>query len=361
LGDKLYSLNEKELNIILKSFNALESGQNLGVLLNGLKGTGKSVMAKMICNDLVKKGYPVFLIDKAGFESYINDDVKQDCVFFVDEFEKLYKSVGEDSPQTKLLSIMDGSKSSNHRRLFLLTTNEEKIDENLVNRPSRIRYKIPFGSLNKDQVEEIVDDILINKEFRYDIISNILLMPIITIDLVKSIVKECNLLNQPYSEFAYIFNAEREVLYQQIHLLYTLDGIEEEYAIQIDKAESNNYAKANKSMDNNEYTIFMTTKQLIRVTSREFVNSYLEDLSRDKVVSNTGIGFGKAGQDVVDTCDMNQNHRVTLKKMQNLPDNRASYLLCVPNAKVQLVDYGKPIIGYITPVYKNSKYLNMLK
>lgn len=244
---------------------------------------------------------------------------------------------------------MDGSKSSDKKRMFLLTSNVPKLEDNMINRPSRIRYNITFSSLMRNEVEDIVDDLLINKEFREDIIKNILLMNIITIDLVKSIVEECNLQELPFSKFAHIFNAERSVLYKQLHLIYTIDGVVEEILPKMDNKNARN---------NDDFYCHLTIKQIFRLTSREFINKYLDELNTTKVKANTSIGFGSGAKDLFDSANHDDSVVVTLKCMQMLPDNKQSFLLCLEGGKGQYIEYDKPVIGYVEDVYKNAKYID---
>ena len=111
-----------------------------------------------------------------------------DCVLFMDEFEKNFKE--EDST---ILQIMDGVYNSNHRKIFLLTTNNMSINENLVGRPSRIRYVKHFGNLSMDTVNEYLDDALECTEAREEILEYIDSLTISTIDILKTIVNEVNI------------------------------------------------------------------------------------------------------------------------------------------------------------------------
>ncbi len=63
---------------------------NMGVLLNGVKGTGKSVTAKLICNEL-KNFLPIIIVDKAyeGLPQFISK-IQQEVIIFIDEFEKVF-------------------------------------------------------------------------------------------------------------------------------------------------------------------------------------------------------------------------------------------------------------------------------
>lgn len=171
---------------------------NLGILLNGIKGTGKSVTVKMICNEM---NLPVILVDQAykGFDKFIAD-IQQEIVVFIDEYEKIFKDSSE------VLTIMDGIFTTAHRRVFLLTTNNLYINENMLQRPGRLRYVKAFGDLEPEVTEEIIDDLLENKEFRSACIQTISTLEIVTIDLVKAILNEVNIHDESPEKFINYFN-----------------------------------------------------------------------------------------------------------------------------------------------------------
>ena len=184
---KLYSLENEFVDHVLKTYE--NTIGNLGVLLNGTKGTGKTVTAKVLANRL---NLPVIVLKSMGDRNqsmieYLSS-LNCDCVLFMDEFEKNFKE--EDST---VLQIMDGVYNSNHRKIFLLTTNNMNINENLVGRPSRIRYVKHFGNLSMDTVNEYLDDALKCEEAREEILEYIDSLTISTIDILKTIVNEVNI------------------------------------------------------------------------------------------------------------------------------------------------------------------------
>ena len=195
---KIYGLETDIIRRTLKYYRNTNIG-NLGILLNGIKGTGKTVTSKQICNEL---NLPVILVSSHlnGSEDFINS-IQQDLVVFIDEYEKIY----EDSHD--FLTIMDGALNSPFRRTFILTTNNLHIDSNLIDRPSRVRYLKTFGNLSVEIVSEIVDDILKFPEFRQECINYISTLEIITVDIVKAIVNETNIQEESPLAFKSIFNA----------------------------------------------------------------------------------------------------------------------------------------------------------
>lgn len=198
---KLYGLETDLIERVIRTWNP--TNKNLGILLNGLKGTGKTVTSKVICNRL---NLPVILInenpDGGGIPDFLNQ-VEQDVIVLMDEYEKVF---GDDAD---LLTLMDGVLTSDHRKLFILTTNEKFINENLLERPSRIRYNKNFSDLSPEVITEIVDDLLIHKQFRNEVITAISGLEVITIDVVKSIIEEVNIHEEAPAAFINIFNVSK--------------------------------------------------------------------------------------------------------------------------------------------------------
>ena len=88
---------------------------------------------------------------------------------------------------------MDGVYTSEYRRIFLLTTNDLTVNENLLSRPSRIRYVREFGNLEREIVEEYLNDNLIDQSCKDELIDYVDTLTISTIDILKSIVEEVNI------------------------------------------------------------------------------------------------------------------------------------------------------------------------
>ena len=184
---KVYGLQSKFIQHVLTAFENTKG--NFGILLNGTKGTGKSIVAKVLAN---KFNLPVVVVKSFGenntqlieFLSSFNFD----CVFFFDEFEKNFSD-----KDSSILQIMDGVYTSEYRRIFLLTTNETHINDNLISRPSRLRYIHEFGNLEPEITREYLNDTLNDKSRIEDIIDFVDTLQISTIDILKSIVEEINI------------------------------------------------------------------------------------------------------------------------------------------------------------------------
>lgn len=197
---KVYALETTFVDRIMKSYENTKG--NFGILANGIKGTGKTVTMKEVAN---RTNLPIILIHKAygGINTFISE-IQQDLVVFVDEYEKVYSdgNMYDDEDEQSaitgngaLLSLMDGTYTTNFRRMFLLTTNKLWINENMLNRPGRIRYRKNFSDLTEPQIMEIVNDLLLKERITYKekIVDYLKICQIITVDIVKSVVSEVNI------------------------------------------------------------------------------------------------------------------------------------------------------------------------
>lgn len=183
---KLYGINSEFIDHFVKTYN--NTTGNLGVLFNGIKGTGKTVTAEEICNRI---GLPVIIVKSCkevnDMLKFLATQINFDCIFFFDEYEKEFRE------SSSVLSFMDGVHNSQYRKIFLLTTNELEINNNLLGRPSRIRYVRSFGNLPEETTLELLNDILIDKDAIEPVLDLIRQMQIITVDLVKALAQEVNI------------------------------------------------------------------------------------------------------------------------------------------------------------------------
>jgi len=213
IPNKVYDVNSGMRKDIKKAFESYD--KNLGVLLTGNKGQGKSLNAKLLCKEM---GIPTILVNKSipkdvNFVRFFNG-IKQNYCFFVDEFEKLFADKGRTNEnkdyheQDVFLSFMDGVLTNEHKVLFLLTTNDS-VSEYFINRPSRVKFLQEYDELSEEIFNMIVNDKLEDKSFREDLEDNVSLINL-NIDLLISIVEDINLFNRPFSEFKEIYNYKLE-------------------------------------------------------------------------------------------------------------------------------------------------------
>lgn len=184
---KMYGLQEEFIDHVIKTYHA--TSDNMGIMLTGTKGTGKTVTAKELANKL---NLPIIIVkDMGDANQYMIEflsSIENDCILFLDEFEKNFNE-----SDSTILQIMDGVYNSRYRKVFLLTTNEMTINDNMIGRPSRIRYVKEFGNLDLKIVNEYLDDALQIPEARQDLLDFIDSLTISTIDILKTIVNEVNI------------------------------------------------------------------------------------------------------------------------------------------------------------------------
>lgn len=171
------------------------TGKNLGILLSGLKGTGKTITAEIFCNKIEK---PVILMTRgwtgSKFFDFITNPMFHDTIIFIDEFEKIFNNHRESEAQDAILSLMDGI--YNTRFVFLLTVNKDNISEYLINRLGRIKYYKKYENLEQSVIDEVVNDLLEDKTLAPSIIDFQNVYNICTFDILVNVIKEMNLFKE---------------------------------------------------------------------------------------------------------------------------------------------------------------------
>lgn len=171
IDEKMYGSHAKKAEKVMRTFNIFE--RNLGVILSGNKGIGKSLTAKRICLNAIEEKIPVIIVDSyiPGIGSFLSE-IEQKVVVLFDEFDKTFAETrdGENSPQTEMLSLFDGLDSG--KKLFIVTCNRhENLNEFIVNRPGRFHYHFRFEYPSSEEVLEYLQDNL--KEEYYNQIPSV--------------------------------------------------------------------------------------------------------------------------------------------------------------------------------------------
>lgn len=176
-----------------------EKTRNVGILLSGLKGGGKTITAKLLA---IKANKPVIVIGQSfhgpEFTDFITDPALGDCVIFIDEFEKIYRANNDEDGNDSLLSLLDGPYETHH--LFIFTVNQTNINSNLINRPSRILYAKRYEGLNEEDIIEIANDKLKDKKYMEDLIRTSHKIFQLSFDILISIIDEVNRFDEPASK-----------------------------------------------------------------------------------------------------------------------------------------------------------------
>lgn len=130
-----------------------------------------------------------------------------------EEFEKIYSE--QKGNQSALLSIMDGVFEG--KKLFLLTCNNElEINDALISRPSRIYYSKEYFGLEPEVISEVIDDLLINKEYKQELERICFILGSVNMDSLISIIDEMNRYEESPSEVLKYLNVKPEDAFYEI-------------------------------------------------------------------------------------------------------------------------------------------------
>ena len=131
--EPVYGVHPEKAEKVLRSFKVFQ--RNLGVILSGDKGIGKSLFARLLSAKAVEAGYPVIIVDQAfpGIASYI-ESIEQEVVF-----------------------LFDGT--SQGKKLFIITCNSlHGLNDYMVNRPGRFHYHFRFGYPTGEEIRQYLTD-----------------------------------------------------------------------------------------------------------------------------------------------------------------------------------------------------------
>lgn len=158
--DKIYGEHLQKVKKVLRSYEMFD--RNLGVILSGNKGIGKSLFARILSVEALKREVPVIIVNKyiSGIASYI-ETIDQSVMVLFDEFDKTFGDVkvseGEVDPQAALLGLFDGISSG--KKLFVITCNDiRKLSDFIINRPGRFHYHFRFEYPSAEEIRTYLSD-----------------------------------------------------------------------------------------------------------------------------------------------------------------------------------------------------------
>ena len=160
--EKIYGVHLHKVDKVMNSFCICK--RNLGVILSGDKGIGKSLFARLLGRKAVDNGIPVIIVDKyiEDIGAFI-DEIDQEIMVLFDEFDKTFAKGGRDEdPQVTMLSLFDGV--SPRKKLFVVTCNDlRNLNGFMVNRPGRFHYHFRFDYPGAKDIQEYLSDVLMGE------------------------------------------------------------------------------------------------------------------------------------------------------------------------------------------------------
>lgn len=195
---KIYGNSQLRANHIVEAFRKNDAEHNLGVLLSGGRGLGKTLTTRLVIEQL-KDDYPIIVISEymngmADFLSHLKN-----TVILMDEFEKFMvgningdDNEKEQTKQETLLSVLDGNTGSSGNLYLLTVNNTHRLDENLISRPGRIRYHYVYNSEDAAVVKAYCLDNLNDKSKIDDVVNVLGSTKYVSMDIISSFVDELN-------------------------------------------------------------------------------------------------------------------------------------------------------------------------
>ena len=215
ISGKLYGDIESRAQRILNTFYSRSS--STGVLLTGEKGSGKSLLAKLLCQTAAVNNIPTVIVSNPRhgekFNSFIQS-INHECVVLFDEFEKTYDAEQQES----LLTLLDGVFPS--KKLFVLTCNDKfRIDTHMRNRPGRIFYTLDYKGLTEDFIREYCQDNLEQTQYIDQICSIAAMFSSFNFDMLKALIEEMNRYQESPDKSLEMLNVKAEY---SGHVVYTV-------------------------------------------------------------------------------------------------------------------------------------------
>lgn len=189
--ERIYGDTPNKVKKVLTTFKKFN--RNMGIILSGEKGSGKSVFARLLAEQGKELNLPLIIVDEAfnGIADFL-ESITQECIVLFDEFEKNFNCDDEEDKQDKLLSLFDGI--DNGKKLYVLTCNRiEAINDYYLNRPGRFHYHFTFGVPTTEEIKEYLENNL--NETAISNIPDILRLSAFanfTYDVLRAIVFELN-------------------------------------------------------------------------------------------------------------------------------------------------------------------------
>ena len=179
----------------------------LGILLYGAPGTGKTSLIKAIAGYL---NYPIYYLSPqklSKIESAMST-LSDKCIVVIEDIDSNFLTHSRENKNgdtdennflkeissvslSEILNSLDGMFSA-HGRILIATTNHiENLDAALI-RPGRIDLKIEIGFVNNEILESFIKNFYKDSNLDFSIINNINIKPNISVAMLQNMVLQGN-------------------------------------------------------------------------------------------------------------------------------------------------------------------------
>lgn len=212
-----------------------------GVLLQGDKGSGKTMLAKILSMKLREEHDTITIIINTPFQgeqfNTFMMSIDQPAMIFCDEFEKVYAKSEE---QAGLLTLFDGVYPS--KKLFVLTINDQHaLNTMMKNRPGRLFYSMVYKGLEERFIREYSLDNL-KKELHPEIDRIVMFSGMFSsfnFDMLKGLIEEMNRYNEGVSGASKFLNIRPEVGGGTTYYVKKFEALDKTIEVDVDQNKYN--------------------------------------------------------------------------------------------------------------------------
>lgn len=202
---KYYGDVIQRANRVISTYSARP--KSTGVLLSGVPGSGKTLLAREISLMAADIGISTIIIN----EPYVGDkfsaflaSIDMECIVMFDEFEKVYN----DEAQEAVLTIFDGTYTQ--KKLFIVTVNEtHKLINPFMSRPGRLYYHYQYSGVDQSFIETYIKENLVNQEHAPDLLRTLRTLFVgASFDSMSSLIEEMNRYGEPIQTVMQVMNVK---------------------------------------------------------------------------------------------------------------------------------------------------------
>lgn len=308
--EKLYGEHETLANNMIRRYESLN--KNFGVILGGRKGTGKTMLARLVSSKLMKQSIPTVIVSEntPNLPAFLQS-IEQEIFVLFDEFEKVFEknytdNNGEIDEQTQFLPLFDGL--TNNKHFYMITINNyDKLNEYFLGRPGRFHYDIQFNEIQVNEIKEILNDQLTIEVENVNKLANILFNFNVNYDQLMAIIDELNF-GSPIDYIVKYMNldlfssqAEREYEFtlhhkngDKIKVTKFLSGLEPSVSADY-SSKKGGYFKSSISLDDNtihyyEFRMFIPNEAFVMTKTGQYkidlMKVKIEDDSNDTLLNS---------------------------------------------------------------------------
>lgn len=222
---KLYGEANAHAERFLNTFSMRDG--TTGILLLGLKGSGKSLTLRKASQLGLAAGIPTIIVPTPyhdqGFFKFLQS-IEEPAILVFDEFEKVYNDL---THQEALLTLLDGTFTT--KKMVIMTANDEnKISRHMINRPGRLFYHIKYTCISNQFIMEYCQDKLEDKSKINSICRVAALIGDFNFDMLQALVEELNRYKESVSDALRILNVKMDRYNKTVYVVSIKDknGVE---------------------------------------------------------------------------------------------------------------------------------------